>query len=94
MAYFPMTDTIYFYENLEYCRVLSYDSEYVIFSFKTMVYLFIIIFINDTHQFSKIDTSIVFYITFDFHHHFPRKLYGSLDEIKLYDIIFRNQVSH
>ena len=40
-----------FYENIEYCRVRSYDSEYVIFSFKSMFYLFIIIFLNDTRQF-------------------------------------------
>ena len=46
-----------------------------------MFYLFIIIFLNDTHEFSKIDISIVFYITFDLHHHFPRKLYGALEEI-------------
>ena len=85
MACFSMIDTIFFYENLEYCRVQSYNSEYVIYSFKSMFYLFIIIFLNDTCQFSKINTSIVFYITFDFHHHFPRKLYSVLDKIKLYD---------
>ena len=83
-----------FYEKLEYCRVRSYDSEYVIFSFKTMFYLFIIIFLNDTRQFLKIHTLIVCYINFDFHHHFPIKIYGALDEIKLYDIIFRNQGFH
>ena len=94
MACFAMTDTICFYENLEYCRVRSYDSEYVIFSFKTMFYLFIIIFLNDTLQFSKIDTSIVFYITFDCLHHFPRKLYGAVEESKLYNIIYRNQRFH
>ena len=94
MAFFAMTNTIFFYENLEYFIVRSYDSECVIFSFKTMLYLFIIIFLNDTCQFLKIDTSIVFYITFDFHHHFPRKLYGALDEINLYDLIYRNQGFH
>ena len=94
MACFAVTDTIFVYENLEYCRVRSCDSEYVIFSFKTMFYLFIIIFRNDTCHFSKIDTSIVFYINFDFHHHFPRKLYGALDERKLYDLIYRNQGFH
>ena len=35
-----------------------------------------------------------FYITFDFHHHFPKKPYGVLDEIKLYDLILRNQGFH
>ena len=94
MACFAMIDTIFFYENLEYCRVRSYDFEYVNFSFKSMFYLFIIIFLNDTRQFLKIDTSIVCYITFDFHHHFPIKLYGALDEIKLYDLIFRNKGFH
>jgi hypothetical protein len=43
-----MTYTIFFYENVGYCRVRNDDSEYVIFSFKTMFYLFIIIFLNDT----------------------------------------------
>ena len=94
MACFDMTYTIFFYENVGYCRVRNDDSEYVIFSFKTMFYLFIIIFLNDTRQFLKIHTSIVCYITFDFHHHFPKKLYGALDEIKLYDLIFRNQGFH
>ena len=89
-----MTYRIFFYENLGYYRVRSYDSEYVIFSFKTTFYLFIIIFINDTHQFLKIDTLIVCYITFDFHQHFRINLYGALDEINLYDIIFRNQEFH
>ena len=84
----------FFYENLGYCRVRSYDFEYVIFSFKTMLYLFIIIFLNDTRQFLKIDTLIVCYITFDFHQHFPINLYGALDEINLEDIIFRNQEFH
>ena len=83
-----------FYENIEYCRVRSYDFEYVIFSFKTVFYLFIIIFVNDTRQFLKIDTSIVCYITFDFHHCFPIKLYRTLDEINLYDLIFINQGLH
>ena len=36
MACFSLTNTILFYENLEYCRVQSYDSEYVIFSFKML----------------------------------------------------------
>ena len=94
MACFAMIDTIYYCENLEYCRVRSYDSEYVIFSFKTMFYLFIIIFLNDTRHFLKIDTSIVFYKTFDFHHHFSRKLYGALDESKLYNLTYRNQGFH
>ena len=80
MVCFALTNTMFFHEKLEYCRVRSYDSEYVIFSFKTMFYLFIIIFLNDTRQFLKIDTLIVFYITFDFLHHFPRKLYGALEE--------------
>ena len=92
MACFDVTNTIFFYEKLEYCRVRSYDSEYVIFSFKSMFYLFIIIFLNDTHQFLKIHTSIVCYITFDFH--FVKKLYGALDEIKLYDLIFINKGFH
>ena len=83
-----------FFENLCYCRVRSYDYEYVIFSFKNMFYLFIIIFLNDTRHFSKIDTMIIFYINFDFHHYFPRKLYGTLDEIKLCDLILRNQGFH
>jgi hypothetical protein len=48
MAWFAMKNTIFFYENIEYCRVRSYDSEYVIFSLKRMFYLFIIIFLNDT----------------------------------------------
>ena len=94
MAFFSYDKHNIFYENLEYCSVRSYDSEYVIFSFKTMFCLFIIIFLNDTHEFLKIHTSIVCYITFDFHHHFPKKLYGALDEIKLYDLIFRNQGFH
>ena len=37
-----------FYENIEYCRIQSYDSEYVIFSYRCMFYLFVIIFLNDT----------------------------------------------
>ena len=94
MACFALTNTIFFYENLEYCRVQSYNYEYVIFSFKIMFYLFIIIFLNDTHKFSKIDTWIVFYITFDWLHHFLRKLYGALEESKLYDLIYRNQGFH
>ena len=83
-----------FYEILEYCRVRSYDSIYVIFSFNGMFYLFIIIFLNDTCQFLKIDTSIVFYITFDFLHHFARKLYGALEERYIYNLIYRNQEFH
>ena len=94
MACFDMTYTIFFYENVGYCRVRNDDSEYVIFSFKTMFNLFIIIFLNYTHEFSKIHALIVCYITFDFHHHFPKKLYGALDEIKLYNLIFRNQGFH
>ena len=83
-----------FYENIEYCRIRSSDSKYVIFSLKCMFYLFIIIFLNDTRQFSKIDTSIVFYITFDCLHHFPRKLYGALEESNLYNLIYRTQGFH
>ena len=94
MAYFAMTNTIFLYENIEYCRVRSNDSEYLIFSLKCFIYLFIIIFLNDTRQFSKIDTSIVFYITFDYLHHFPRKLYGALEESELYNLIYRNQGFH
>ena len=94
MACFAMTNTICFYENLEYCRVRSYDSEYVIFSFKSMFYLFTILFLNDTRQFLKVDTSIVFYIAFDCLHHFPIKLNGALEESKLYDLIYRNQGFH
>ena len=45
---FDMTYTIFFYENVRYCRVRNDDSEYIIFSFKTMFYLFIIIFLIDT----------------------------------------------
>ena len=91
MACFAMTDTIFLYESF---RVQSYGSKYVIFSFKTMFYLFIIIFLNDTCQFLKIDTSIVFYIIFDFLHHFARKLYSTLKESELYNIIYRNQEFH
>ena len=91
---FALTSTMFFNENLEYCRVRSYDSEYVIFSFKNMFYLFIIIFLNDTCQFSKIDTSIVFYKTFDCLHHFPRKLYCALEESDIYNLIYRNQGFH
>ena len=94
MACFAMTNTIFLYENVEYCRVRSNDSEYLIFSLKCFIYLFIIIFLNDTRQFSKIDTSIVFYITFDYLHHFPRKLYGALEESELYNLIYRNQGFH
>ena len=94
MACFAMKNTIFLYENIEYCRVRSNDSEYIIFSLKCFIYLFIIIFLNDTRQFSKIDTSIVFYITFDYLHHFPRKLYGALEESELYNLIYRNQGFH
>ena len=94
MAFFSMTNTIFFYENIKYCRIRSYDSEYVIFFYICMFYLFIIIFLNDTCRFSKIDTSIDFYITFDCLHHFPRKLYGALEESKLYNIIYINQGFH
>ena len=80
-----------FYENIEYCIIRSYYSKYVFFSYKCMFYLFIIIFLTDTCQFSKIDTSIIFYITFNLLHHFPRKLYGALEESDLYNIIYRNQ---
>ena len=61
------------------------------FSFKTTFYLFIIIFLNDTRQFLKIDTSIVFYIAFDCLHHFAIKLYGALEESELYNLIYRNK---
>ena len=83
-----------FCENIEYCRIWSYNSEYVIFSYRCMFYLFFIIFLNDTYQFLKIDTSIVFYITFDFLHHFTRKLYGALEEREIYNIIYINQYFH
>ena len=33
-----------------------------------------------------------FLITFDYLQHFPRKLYGALEESKIYNIIYRNQV--
>ena len=46
--FFAITNTIFFYENIEYCRIQSYDYEYVFFSYICMFYLFIIIFLNDT----------------------------------------------
>ena len=59
-----------------------------------MFYLFIIIFLDEMRQFSKIDTSIVFYITFDCLHHLPIKLYGALEESDIYNLIYRNQGFH
>ena len=64
------------------------------FFVKMNVFLIYYYFVNDIRQFSKIDTSIVFYITFDFHHHFPKKIYGALEEIKLYNLLLRNQGFH
>ena len=59
-----------------------------------MFYLFIIIFLTDTCQFSKIDTSIIFYITFDYLQHLPKELYGALEESELYNIIYINKGFH
>ena len=52
------------------------------------------VFFGNMILFLKKHTLIVGYITFDFHHHFPKKLYGTLDEIKLYDLILINQGFH
>ena len=82
---------IFFYKNIEYCRIRSYDSEYLISSYICMFYLFIIIFLNQTRQFLKIDTSIVFYINFDYLWHFARKLYDALEESEAYNLIYINQ---
>ena len=48
MVCFAMTNTIFFYKNIEYCRVLSYDYEYVIFFLKMYV-LFIFYYFSKWH---------------------------------------------